>query len=230
MAELVSVLMPVYNEERFIEPVVRKVCASPIEKEVIVVDDGSTDGTGAVLERLARELPLRVVTHERNLGKGRAIRSALEVSRGAILLIQDGDLEYDPDDYPVVLKPLFARRAEVVFGSRFLGAHRASYFWHRVGNWVITTLVNLLFNASLTDVETGSKAFRRSALEGLTLRAKRFEFEVEFTCKILRRRHMIFEVPVAYYGRSYAEGKKITWKDGVYALWVILGCRLSPAA
>ncbi|MBI4342352.1 MAG: glycosyltransferase family 2 protein [Candidatus Omnitrophica bacterium] len=230
MADLVSVLMPVYNEAPFIEPIVRKVCASPVEKELIVVDDGSTDGTGAKLERLARELPLRVITHARNQGKGRAIRSAIEHSRGDILLIQDGDLEYDPEDYPVLLKPLFDRRTEVVFGSRFLGAHRASYFWHRVGNWVLTTLVNLLFNASLTDVETGFKAFRREVLEGLSLRAIGFEFEVEFTCRILRRRHMIFEVPITYYGRSYAEGKKITWKDGVYALWVILGCRLRPTA
>ena len=227
MAELVSILIPVYNEERFLEAVLRKVCASPIEKEIVVVDDGSTDGTSALLRRLSGELPLRVITHPRNQGKGRAIRSAIAASHGEILLIQDSDLEYDPEDYPVLLKPLFMRRAEVVYGSRFLGAHRASYFWHRLGNWMITTMVNLLFNASLTDVETGYKAFRRSLVEQLTLRAMGFEFEVEVTCKILRRGHLIFEVPVTYYGRTYAEGKKITWKDGIHALWVILGCRVS---
>ena len=228
MAELVSILIPVYNEVRCVEPVLRKVCASPIEKDVVVVDDGSTDGTAALLERLARELPLRIITQPRNRGKGQAIRSAIEHSRGDIVLIQDGDLEYDPEDYPALLKPLFTRRAEVVYGSRFLGAHRASYFWHRLGNWVITMLVNVLFNASLTDVETGYKAFRRSVVQDLPLRAMGFEFEVEFTCKVLSKHHMIFEVPIAYYGRTYADGKKITWKDGFYALWVILGCRLRP--
>ena len=228
MAELVSILVPVYNEERFLEQALRKASAAPFEKEIIAVDDGSQDGTKRILNRLSRELPLRVITHERNHGKGRAIRSAIETSRGSILLVQDADLEYDPDDYPALLKPLFHRRAEVVFGSRFLGAHRASYFWHRVGNWIITTLVNVLFNASLTDVETGYKAFRRELVQSLPMRATGFEFEVEVACKLLRAGHMIFEVPISYYGRSYAEGKKITWKDGVEALWVILCCRLNP--
>ena len=224
----VSVLIAAYNEAPLIETLLRKVCTASLDKEVIVVDDGSTDETGAILSRLERELPIQVIRHPRNLGKGRAIRSALARSRGRILLIQDADLEYDPEDYPVLLKPLLERRATVVYGSRFLGAHRASYFWHRLGNWVITTLVNVLFNTSLTDVETGCKAFRREAVEDFPLRASRFEFEAEVTCKVVRHGQTIFEVPVSYYGRSYAEGKKITWRDGVHALWVILCCRFNP--
>lgn len=223
-----SILVAAYNEAAFIEAVLRKVSAVPLEKEIIVVDDGSTDSTGAILTRLEQELPIQVVRHPRNLGKGSAIRSAFARSRGAIILIQDADLEYDPEEYPVLLKPLVEGRATVVYGSRFLGAHRASYFWHRLGNWIITTLINVLFNASFTDVETGSKAFRREVIEHLPLRASRFDFEVEFTCQIARRGHAVFEVPVSYYGRSYAQGKKITWWDGVCALWVIMRCRLSP--
>ena len=224
----VGVLMAAYNEAPWIETVLRKVAAVAFDTEIIVVDDGSTDATGEILARLARTLPIRVVRHPRNLGKGRAIRSALDVSRAPILLIQDADLEYDPEDYAGLLKPLLEGRAAVVYGSRFLGAHRAIYFWHRVGNWVITMMVNVLFNTSLTDVETGSKAFRREVVQALPLRASRFEFEVELTCKVVRRGHSIFEVPVSYYGRSYSEGKKITWRDGVYALWVIACCRLNP--
>lgn len=224
----VSILIPAHNEARTIEHVLRKVAAVPLDKELIVVDDGSTDGTSDILGRLALTLPLRVISHATNRGKGQAIRSAIDASRGRILLIQDADLEYDPEDYPVLLKPIREGRVTVVYGSRFLGAHQASYFWHRVGNWMITFATNLLFNASLTDVETGYKVFRREIVERMALRAQGFEFEVEFTCKILRAGQSIFEVPISYYGRSYAEGKKITWKDGVHALWVILLCRLNP--
>ena len=228
MPELVSILVPVYNEERFLEQVLRKVHAAPFDKELIVVDDGSRDGTKGILARLSRELPLTVLTHERNRGKGCAVRTAIKASRGSILLIQDADLEYDPEDYPALLKPIVEGRTKVVYGSRFLGAPRASYFWHRAGNWIITMMVDLLFNASLTDVETCYKAFRREAVASLPLRARSFELEVEVTCKLLRTGQMILEVPIAYYGRTYAEGKKITWKDGVYALWIILCCRLNP--
>ena len=224
----VSVLIPAYNEEQTLEVVLRKVSAMRLSKELLVVDDGSTDGTRALLARLADELPIQIITHPRNLGKGQAIRSALAASHGRFLLIQDADFEYDPDDYPALLKPLLEERAPIVYGSRFLGPHRASYFWHRLGNGLITFLVNVLFNASLTDVETGYKAFRRDLAERVRLRSAGFEFEVEFTCKLLRLGHTIFEVPVSYYGRSYAEGKKITWRDGVRALWVILCCRLNP--
>lgn len=228
MADLVSILIPVYNEERLLEEVLRKVCAAPFDKEMIVVDDGSRDGTKGILARLCRELPLTVVTHDVNQGKGCAVRTAIEASRGSILLIQDADLEYDPADYPALLAPLFERRTKAVYGSRFLGTPPASYFWHRVGNWVITMTVNVLFNASLTDVETCYKALRREVVSSIPLRARGFELEVEVTCRLLRARQMILEVPVSYYGRSYAEGKKITWKDGVHALWVILCCRLNP--
>lgn len=228
MPPTVSVLIPVYNEQDTIEAVLRKVAALPLDKEILVVNDGSTDQTGAILARLSESLPIRIIAHTKNLGKGAALKSAFAKASAEILVIQDADLEYDPDDYPVLLKPLLDRRATVVYGSRFLGPHRASYFWHRLGNWVITMLVNVLFNASLTDVETGYKAFRRELVDRMELRARGFEFEVEFTCKILRQGHIMFEVPVSYYGRSYAEGKKITWKDGVHALWVIVCCRLTP--
>ena len=226
----VSILIPVYNEAQFIEAVLRKVAADPIEKEIIVIDDGSTDGTAQRLRELQQELPIDVITHPRNQGKGQAIRSGLQRCRGVFVMIQDADLEYDPEDYPRLLKPLLERRATIVYGSRFIGAHRASYFWHRLGNWVLTTMTNILFNASLTDVETGYKAFRREVAESLSLQAKGFEFEVEFTCKVLKRSHMIFEVPISYYGRSYAEGKKITWVDGLQAIWVILCCRVNGRA
>lgn len=226
--ELVSIVIPVHNEARFLDMVLRTVVASPINKEIIIVNDGSTDGSSEILERLQDEFSLTVLTHPRCLGKGRAVRTGIAACRGSIILIQDADLEYDPDDYPALLGPLFKRRAPIVYGSRFLGPHRASYFWHRVGNWVITMSANLCFNASLTDVETGYKAFRREVLNGLRLRAMGFEFEIELTCQLLRAGYVIFEVPIAYYGRSYEEGKKITWKDGMYALWIILCCRLSP--
>jgi glycosyltransferase involved in cell wall biosynthesis len=230
MAEppLLSVIVPVYNEERYLEQVLRKVVATPYGKEILVVNDGSTDATGRILQRLSRELPIRVLTHERNRGKGRAIRTGIEASRAAILLVQDADLEYDPADYPALVQPMLEGRAEVVYGSRFLGRQPASYFLHRIGNWVITAMVNLCFGGSLTDAETCYKAFRRERIASIPLRAMGFEFEVEVTCKLLRQRVRILEVPVSYYGRTYAEGKKITWKDGMQALWVIACCRLNP--
>ncbi len=223
-----SILIPVYNEAATVDAVLRDVRRHAPDAELVVVDDGSNDGTQSLLARLASELGFQLVRHARNQGKGAAIRSALAAARGEVALIQDADLEYDPGDYAQLLAPLRKGRSQVVYGSRFLGPHRASYFWHRLGNWVITTLVNLLFNASLTDVETGFKAFRRELVQGIPLRARSFEFEVEVTCKLLRRGHAIFEVPISYYGRSYAEGKKITWRDGVTALWWILRCRLDP--
>lgn len=224
----VSIIIPVCNEERFVERVLRKVIASPLEKEVVVVNDGSTDSTSRILARLERGLPIRTVTLASHRGKGCAIRSGIEASRGDILLVQDADLEYDPEDYLALLKPLTERRTAIVYGSRFLGAYRASYFWHRVGNWMITNLVNVLFKASLTDVETGYKVFRKEVLRDIVLRAKSFELEVELTCKVLRTGQTIFEVPIAYYGRTYAQGKKITWRDGLTAIFTILRCRVDP--
>jgi len=226
-APLTTILVPVYNERAFVEATLRGVFASPIAKEVVVVDDGSTDGTTELLERLEPELGFQLFRHKHNQGKGRALVTGLTHARGDVVLIQDGDLEYDPADYPAMLKPLLHGRSAVVYGSRFLGPHRATYFWHRVGNGIVTTWVNLLFNASLTDVETGYKGFRRDVLQQIPLRARGFEFEVEVTCKLLRQGQTIFEVPVSYYGRTYAEGKKITWRDGIIALWVTLWCRVA---
>ena len=224
-APAVSILIPAYNEAPTIDRLLEKVVAHRNGAEIIVADDASTDGTGAILDRWAAQGTIRLIRHAKNQGKGAAVRSALAQAQGEIILIQDADLEYDPEDYPVLLKPLLTRRAEVVFGSRFLGAHRASYVWHRLGNWLLTNCVNVLFNASLTDMETGYKAFHRTVLEGMTLQARGFEFEPEFTCRVLRRGHLIFEVPISYYGRTYAEGKKITWQDGFHALWTIVRLR-----
>lgn len=206
----------------------REVAAAPFDKEILVVNDGSTDATGAILSRLERELPIQVITHPRNLGKGQAIRSGFTRAAGAFLLIQDADFEYYPQDYRTLLTPLLEQRATVVYGSRFLGPCRTSPVWHRVGNWLTTTLVNLLFHGSLTDVGTGYKAFRRDVLERVSWRASGFDFEVEVTCKVLRSGQRIVEVPVSYAHRSYTEGKKMTWTDGLWAVWVILCCRLNP--
>ena len=228
MPPYVSILVPAYNEERSIEAVLRKVWSTPVDKELIVIDDGSTDATPAILARLRQELPIQVITHPTNLGKGHAIRSGLSRSRGEIVLLQDADFECDPRHYPDLLTPFAERHATVVYGSRFLDGRHVSAGWHRLANRVITSFVNVLFGASLTDAETGFKLFRREVATSLSLRATSFEFEVEFTCKVLRQGHAILEVPVAYARRTYAEGKKITWKDGVIALWVILRCRLDP--
>ena len=223
-----SVIVPVYNEAATIETILRKVAATAIEKEIIVSDDGSSDGTSEILARLQRELPLQVITHPRNMGKGRAIRSALERCRGGIILLQDADLESDPQDYPRLLAPFADAATTIVYGSRFLGRAERATSVHRLANWVITAMVNALFGSRLTDAETGYKVFRRAVAEGLPLRGNRFEFEVEFTCKVLRRGHRVIEIPVGYVRRSYQEGKKIGWRDGVYAVWVILCCRLNP--
>ncbi|MBI4598446.1 MAG: glycosyltransferase family 2 protein [Candidatus Omnitrophica bacterium] len=227
----VSVLVPAYNEARTIDTVLRAVCRTPIDKEVIVINDGSTDGTGEILERLQQELPIRVITHPKNLGKGQAIRTGIQHSTRDVVLIQDADLECDPAEYPGLLAPMMDERVKIVYGSRFHGVPLTSGGHHRLGNWVITAMVNLLFGSSLTDAETGYKVFRRMVVAPMQLRALSFDFEVEFTCKALRLKHAIVEVPVAYTRRrSYAEGKKITWKDGVRALWVITRCRFTSAA
>lgn len=228
MSPHVSIVVPVYNEADSIEAVLRKVAATDLDKEILVVNDGSTDATDAILPRLERELPIRVIRHSRNLGKGCAIRSGLARCQGDVIVIQDADFEYDPDDYPALLNPLLEEHAQVVYGSRFLGPQRVRWSWHRLGNWIVTAMVNALFHASLTDVGTGYKAFRREVIERMSLRTTGFEFEVEVTCKLLRLRYPIVEVPISYAGRSYAEGKKITWKDGLHEVWVIFGCRLNP--
>jgi len=225
-----SVIIPIYNEERTIEPLVSSVQAVQLnlDKELVLVDDCSRDGTCAILERMQAEQPaLKIIRHEVNQGKGAAVRTGLQAATGDIVLIQDADLEYDPNDYPALLTPILSGKADVVFGTRFLGggSHRVLYFWHSVGNKFLTMLSNIMTNLNLTDIEVGYKVFKREILQSLTLCEPRFGFEVEIVAKVARRHYRIFEVPISYYGRDYAAGKKVTWKDGVHALWCIFKYR-----
>ncbi len=224
-----SILIPVYNEVETIERVLERVLEAPlpegVEREVVVVDDGSTDGTGDKLAGLRQrsEQVFQLIRHDRNRGKGAALRSALAVATGTVVIIQDADLEYHPREYPKLLEPILAGEADVVYGSRFLGGpHRVLFFWHYIGNRLLTLLSNLLTDLNLSDMETGFKAFRREVLEGLDLRSEGFTIEPELTAKVAKRGYRIFEVSIAYYGRTYAEGKKIGWKDGIAAVWAIL--------
>jgi glycosyltransferase involved in cell wall biosynthesis len=219
---LLSVIIPVYNEERTVRPLLDKVLAAPIEKQIVIVDDGSTDGTRAILSSIQRP-DVRVILHDRNQGKGAAIRTAIPEVRGDITIIQDADLEYDPADYPRLMKPILDGVADVVYGSRFLGGERrALLFTHAVGNKVLTFLSNLCTNLNLTDMETCYKVFRTEILKGIRIRSNRFNFEPEITAKIAKRRARVVEVPISYWGRDYNEGKKIGWKDGVSALLTIV--------
>jgi glycosyltransferase involved in cell wall biosynthesis len=222
-----SVLVPVYNERDTIEHIVEMVHAVPVAKEIICVDDGSTDGTREVLERLlAAGRVDRVIMQPRNCGRGSAIRAALAASTGNVVIVQDADLEYDPNDWPALLEPIVDGRADAVFGSRFLGGpHRVLYFWHSLGNWVLTTVSNMFTNLNLTDMETCYKAIRGELARGVILprlTANRFGFEPEVTARLAKAGARVYEVPISYSGRTYAEGKKIGWRDGVAALWHIL--------
>jgi len=219
-----SVVIPVYNERATVEELLKRVQAVPLDKEIVIVDDGSTDGTRELLAGLAAaDGSVRVFLQPANRGKGAALRRGFAEARGAVVLIQDADLEYDPTDYPTLLEPIERGVADVVFGSRFLGGpHRVLFFWHSVGNWVLTTLSNMLTNVNLTDVWTCYKVFRAEVLRAITLKEDRFGFEAEVTAKVARGRWRIYEVPISYHGRTYAEGKKITWKDGVRGVWCTL--------
>jgi glycosyltransferase involved in cell wall biosynthesis len=222
----ISIIIPVYNERNTIENVVATVASVPIplEKEIIVVDDFSTDGTRELLPAIKAKYPgrVRVLLHEKNHGKGRAIRTGLAQISGDLVLVQDADLEYDPQDYPVLLAPILAGRADVVFGNRFHGGqHRVLYFWHFQINRFLTFLSNLLTNLNLSDMEVGYKLFRREIIQNIQLTSNRFGFEPEVTIKAARQKCRIYEVPIAYHGRTYEEGKKITWKDGVAALYFL---------
>jgi len=229
-----TVVIPVYNERETIRRIVERVLAAEVPGvviDVIVVDDHSTDGTRRVLESLDGQPRLRLITHERNRGKGAALRTGFAAAGGEAVLVQDADLEYDPADYPRLLAPLLDGRADVVFGSRFAGGqtHRVLYFWHAAGNRLLTLLSNMLTNLNLTDMECGYKVFRRSVLERITIREDRFGVEPELTAKVARLRVPIYEVGIAYHGRTYEEGKKIGWRDGLRALWCIAKYGLGPA-
>jgi len=210
----VSVVIPVYNEEGTIREIVERVCSVPVDKEIIAVDDYSTDSTPEILKELAREGKIRLFFHKENMGKGAACRSGIRQITGDVVIIQDADLEYDPADYPVLLKPIEQGRSKVVYGSRFLGPHKAMYFWHTVGNKMLTLITNVLFDTTLTDMETCYKVFTADIAHGLKLKSNRWGFDPEITAKILKQGHRIYEVPISYTGREFWEGKKISWRDG----------------
>ncbi len=222
-----SVVMPVFNEVRTIEEIVARVQSAAFEKEIVIIDDCSTDGTVDLLRKIADQSEnIKVFYHDRNRGKGAALRTGFAEVRGDIVIIQDADLEYDPREYPKILEPILDGRADVVYGSRFLGGpHRVMFFWHYVGNQFLTLLSNMMSNLNLTDMETCYKAFRKEVLKDLTLKSDRFGFEPEFTIKIAKRKFRIYEVPISYSGRTYEEGKKINWKDGVAAIISIIRFR-----
>jgi len=222
-----SIIIPVYNEKNTVKEVISRIekvsLPAGLEKEILLIDDYSSDGTREILKDY--ETRYRVIYHQKNLGKGAALRSGFKHALGDIILIQDADLEYDPAEYPQLLEPILENKADVVYGSRFLShrPHRVLYFWHYVGNQLITLLSNMFTNLNLTDIETGYKVFRRTVLDSIRLSENRFGFEPEITAKIAKaRRWRVYEVGISYAGRTYEEGKKINWKDGVRAIWCIL--------
>lgn len=221
-----SVLIPVYNEVATLVKILERVRAVDIKKEVVLVDDGSKDGTRDLLAKeIEGKYPdVKVYYHDVNRGKGAALRTAIGYATGDILLVQDADLEYDPREYHTLLAPILDGRADVVFGSRFIGggAHRVHFFWHRMGNGLLTLLSNMLTNLNLTDMEVCYKVFKAEALKSINLKSNRFDFEPEITAKVARKRYRIYEVPISYSGRDYEEGKKIGWRDGVQAIWTII--------
>ena len=227
---IVSVVIPVFNEMRTLEQVIKRVQAAPVEKEIILVDDYSNDGSRELVQSLAEQPNVRAVLHDYNQGKGAALRSGFAAATGDVVLIQDADLEYDPNDYPKLLGPIVANDADVVYGSRFAGGetHRVLYFWHSMGNRFLTLLSNMMTNLNLTDMEVCYKVFRREIIQSIDLKENRFGFEPEVTARLARFRKpdgsrlKIFEVGISYAGRTYEEGKKIGWRDGVRAIWCII--------
>jgi glycosyltransferase involved in cell wall biosynthesis len=232
-----SVLVPVYNEERTLEEVVRRVCAVELPKEIILVDDGSKDGSREILTKLKDQNErtndplndIKVFFQPENQGKGAAIKTAISHVTGEVVIVQDADLEYDPKDYLSLIEPIQSGLADVVYGTRFAGggAHRVLFFWHSMGNQLLTMLSNMLTNLNLSDMEVGYKVFRADALKGVELKSKRFGFEPEITIKLAKKRCRFYEVPISYHGRTYEEGKKITWKDGVAALYYMIRFRFA---
>jgi glycosyltransferase involved in cell wall biosynthesis len=223
----ISVLIPVYNEKDTILEVVRRVQEQPFAKEIIIVDDYSTDGTRALLQDTVWPPNVKLLYHDKNMGKGAGIRTGAQAATKDIIIIQDADLEYNPSDFGAVLRPILDGVADVVYGSRFLGTHRSFMLHHYLGNKMLTLITNVLYNNILTDMETGYKAFRAPILKGTTIRSNRFDFEPEITAKVLKKGYRIYEVPIYYAGRDYAEGKKITWRDGFAAMWALVRFRFS---
>jgi len=224
-----TVVMPVYNEVEHIEKIVQAVLAVKVDKELVIVDDCSKDGTRDKLAAIAKLPGVRVLYHDVNQGKGAALRTGFAAATGDLVLVQDADLEYDPQEYPTLLAPILSGKADVVFGSRFVGgdSHRVLYFWHSLGNRFLTLFSNMMTNLNLTDMETCYKVFRRDLLQKITIRENRFGFEPEITAKVAKLKCRIYEVGISYAGRTYEEGKKIGWKDGIRALWCILKYNLS---
>lgn len=223
---LLSVIIPVYNEERTIGEVIRRVFAVKLtgwEKQVIVVDDGSTDRTHKILDPWKNKATM--IVHPQNLGKGTAVMDGLARATGEIVLLQDADLEYSPADYPTLLEPFVDPRVTVVYGSRFLGPHLSTMYLYAMGNKFVTLVTNILYNTTITDMETGYKVFRRTVLDRIRIHAKRFDFDPEITAKVLLAGHQIYEVPISYFGRKFSEGKKLTWRDGIIALFTLIKVR-----
>ena len=221
-----SIIIPVYNEVKTLQEIIRRVQATGLVDEIVAVDDGSIDGSRQILEKLAGEGKLKAIYHEHNQGKGKAVRSGIENASGDLLLIQDADLEYDPREYPNLLRPIQEGIADIVYGSRFLGAgRRPVLFWNMVANKILTLVTNILYNNILTDMETGYKLFRREVVKDMPLHAHGFDFEPEFTAKILKRKARIYEVPITFNPRDYSEGKKIKMKDAFIALWTLIKYR-----
>jgi glycosyltransferase involved in cell wall biosynthesis len=224
---LLSVVMPVFNERATIEEIIGRVLAVPIRVELIVVDDASTDGTGEILDRLQAARGFKLFRQARNQGKGAALRRGFAEVTGDLVVIQDADLEYSPEEIPALIELICQGRADVVYGSRFLGRHRVFLFTHYAGNWLLTLITNVLYNTMLSDMETCYKVMRADVLRSMTLRSNGFGIEPELTAKIFKRQYRVYEVPITYDGRGYDEGKKISWRDGVVALWVLLKYRFT---
>ena len=224
---LLSVVMPVYNERNTIEAIIRRVLAVPMRIQLIVVDDVSTDGTTEMLERLQKDLGFTLLTQPANGGKGSALRRGFQAVTGDLMIIQDADLEYHPEEYPLLTNLITSGRADVVYGSRFLGTHRVFLLTHYLGNRLLTFITNVLYNTMLTDMETCYKVMRTDVLRSMELKSNGFGIEPELTAKIFKRRYKVYEVPISYDGRGYEEGKKITWRDGVVALWILAKYRFT---